>query len=211
LRFFLLFIFLSVLLNADNYPYFSKKTIKLLEKQYGYIVKNRTQDYQDTIEKIKSYPKEKQLNSINVYLNQLLSQYDSISKKCADYWKSPVEFLIHGNGDCEDYAIIKYFSLIKLGYDKNKLFLTIVKDRYSSTMHMVLSYFDKDNLPPLILDNLSFKILRLDKRIDLVPYKLMNDTGTYKIDKNFKLKKIKYQDFKYINLMKKIKKEKKTV
>jgi predicted transglutaminase-like cysteine proteinase len=46
-----------------------------------------------------------------------------------DYWSTPREFLISGRGDCEDYAIIKYFTLIKLGFDERKLFLTSVKEK----------------------------------------------------------------------------------
>ena len=61
----------------------------------------------------------------NFYLNQLLPQYDDVMQKQEDYWATPKEFLIAGYGDCEDYVIIKYFTLIKLGFDKNKLFLTI--------------------------------------------------------------------------------------
>ena len=38
-----------------------------------------------------------------------------------DYWATPIEFMGTGAGDCEDYAIAKYFSLINLGIPEDKL------------------------------------------------------------------------------------------
>ena len=203
----LFFLFVQILF-AQTYPYFNEKNLLKIEKKYSKIAKNRVLDYQQHLKRFKTLPKSKQLNSVNFYLNQLISQYDSVSQKCEDYWKTPVEFLVSGSGDCEDYAIIKYYTLVKLGFDKRKLFLTVVVDKYSKTYHMVLSYFDKKNFPPLILDNLSFKILRLDKRDDLEVKKLLNEYGVYKLDKNYKLVKLKTIDITYMNFLQKIKKEK---
>ncbi len=62
---------------------------------------------------------------------------------------------------------------------------------------MVLTYFQKKNKPPLVLDNLSFKILDLRKRTDIEAKVFINSTGVYKITKDFKLIKIanKYKEF----------------
>jgi hypothetical protein len=73
---------------------------------------------------------------------------------------------------------------------------------------MVLGYSDKKDLPPLILDNLSFMILRLDKRVDLEVQAIFNETGFYKLDKKFHIKKAKYRDRNYIKFLKKVRKEK---
>jgi hypothetical protein len=72
---------------------------------------------------------------------------------------------------------------------------------------MVLSYFKTKNKPPLILDNLSFKILDLQTRKDLEADTFINSNGVYKIDKDYKLKKIANNSVQYNNLLKKIKKE----
>lgn len=152
----------------------------------------------------KTYDKIKQLNVVNHYMNQLLPQYDAITQKQEDHWASPKEFLITGYGDCEDYAIIKYFTLRKLKFEKDKLFLTTVFEEHGG-YHMVLSYFKEEGKPPLILDNLSFKILDLKTRTDIKADTFINDTGVYLIDKNNKLKKVAYHSNKYDELIKKIK------
>ena len=44
-----------------------------------------------------------------------------------DYWASPLETLDKGRGDCEDYAIAKYFSLLAAGVPVARLRLVYVR------------------------------------------------------------------------------------
>ena len=203
---FIYFLFITTLL-ADSYPYFSKKDFFHIEKNDGKIAKNRVVDYQKTILKYKELSKNKQLLKLNQYLNQLLPEHDEITQQKENHWATPKEFLIKGYGDCEDYVIIKYFSLIKLGFEKEKLFFTTVYEKYKNEYHMVLSYFDKQDVSPLILDNLSFKILRLKNRRDLKADLFINHSGIYKMYKENKLKKIQNYSIEFDNLIKRIKKE----
>ena len=199
-------IFFPIILLSSNYPYFTTDEFIKIEKESGRISKNRAMDYQKKISVFKTYNKTKQLNVVNHYLNQLLPQYDDIVQKQEDYWASPKEFLITGYGDCEDYVIIKYFTLLKLGFDKKKLFMTTVFEQHQGGYHMVLSYFKDKKKPPLILDNLSFRVLDLKTRTDIKPDTFINHTGVYKIDKRNRLKKIAHYSVEYHELMKKIKK-----
>ena len=178
---------------------FTPKELQNIEKNSGIISKNRVIDYQKNINLIRVYPKSKQLIRVNFYLNQLLPQYDDVIQKKEDYWATPKEFLITGYGDCEDYAIIKYYSLIKLGFDEKKLFITTVREKYS--------YFKKKNQPPLILDNLSFKVLNLKTRRDLEADLFINSTGVYKLSKKNILIKVASYSTQYKDLVEKIKKE----
>ena len=206
MKLFIYFLF-TVLLSADSYPYFTKEDFIHIKKSAGNIAKNRANDYQKTIDSYKKIPKKKQLLKVNLYLNQLLPEYDDITAKKENYWATPKEFLITGYGDCEDYVIIKYFSLIKLGFDKEKLFFTTVYEQYNGGYHMVLSYFQHRGQSPLILDNLSFKILKLKERKDLKADLFINDSGIYKIDENNKLKKIQNSSIEFEDLIRRIKKE----
>ena len=142
------------------------------------------------------------MKRINLYLNTLLPQYDDVIKNKLDDWATPKEFLTIGYGDCEDYVIIKYYSLIRLGFDEKKLFLTRVKEKYRGGIHMVLTYFKEKNRPPLVLDNLSFKILNLKIRRDIEAEVFINSTGVYRITKDFKLIKIanKYREFEELKI-----------
>ena len=193
-----------LILFSSNYPHFSKDDFIKIEKNSGKISKNRVADYQENISLFKTYNKTRQLNATNLYLNQLLPQYDDVIQKQEDYWASPKEFLITGYGDCEDYVIIKYFTLLKLGFDREKLFFTTVYEQYTGEYHMVLSYFKKEGSSPLILDNLSFKILDLKTRVDLKVDLFINHSGVYKLDKSNKLKKIARHSKQFDDLIKKI-------
>ena len=186
----------SSLLLAQTYPSFSKQELRQIEKK-DKIAKNRIVYYEKNIKNLKNKSKKEQLKKINFQLNRLLPQYDSIINKKEDNWATPKEFLRIGYGDCEDYVIIKYYSLIRLGFNEKKLFLTVVKEKYKGGLHMVLSYFHKKDKAPLILDNLSFKILDLKTRTDLEPLVFINSTGVFKLSKDYKLKKIaqKYKEF----------------
>jgi len=194
------FFLLILSLYADTYPTFNKLELANISKNHP-ISRNRIVDYMQYLQSCKDDPKNIQLNKINFYLNRLLPQYDDVISKQIDNWETPKEFLTIGYGDCEDYAIIKYYSLIKLGFDEKKLFITIVKENFRGGEHMVLTYFKTANKPPLVLDNLSFKILNLQERKDLTPQSFINSTGVYKITPTFKLHKIsqQYQKFEILN------------
>lgn len=192
---------------ASDYPDFKNYELNDIEKKSGTIAKNRIIDYSQTLASLKTLPKEEQLARVNFYLNQLPFKPDIVNNNNADYWGTPKEFLACGYGDCEDYAIIKYFSLLKLGFSKDKLFITTSYEKYSGQAHMVLSYFESDNKPPLILDSLSYKVLDLAKRVDLMPKTFINPTGTYKIDAQNNLEKIGDVPEKFKELLQKVEKE----
>jgi len=166
------------------------------------VTKNRFVDYQKTMLLLRSKNKTEQLHRINFYLNQLLTQYDAVIQKKSNHWSTPKEFLKVGYGDCEDYVIIKYYSLIKLGFDEKKLFITIAKEKFKGSYHMVLTYFKNPDTPPLVLDNLSFKILPLNKRSDLDVELFINSLGVYRLDKKNKLHFVKksYKEFEKLKI-----------
>ena len=62
--------------------------------------------------------------------------------------------LSRGQGDCEDFAIAKYFSLVRMGVPSERLRLTFVKALTQNQAHMVLAYYPSSSAQPLILDNL---------------------------------------------------------
>ena len=69
-----------------------------------------------------------QLNVVNLFFNrQMRTKRTSTCGTQVDYWETPIEALWKGAGDCEDYAIAKYFSLRHLGVSSDKLRITYVK------------------------------------------------------------------------------------
>ena len=106
------------------------------------------------------------LNAINDYFNEYNFASDLKVYKKNDYWATRKEFIYKGSGDCEDFVIAKYFTLLEAGVDENKLSLlhNIRKNEY----HLVLAYQEEQFSDVLILDNIEKKILPLTNRNDIL-------------------------------------------
>lgn len=96
-----------------------------------------------------------------------------------DYWATPYEFLCKNAGDCEDFAIAKYFSLKAMAMEEEKLYIMYVKALQYGIAHMVLTYHSKPGAEPLILDNLIDSINPASKRTDLLPIFGFNGKGLW--------------------------------
>ncbi len=115
------------------------------------------------------------LQPVNGFFNRLASVTDLAHWRVEDYWATPAEFLSSNAGDCEDYAIAKYFMLRELGVPIGRLRMVYVKSGRSGVPHMVLAYYSAPGVDPLILDNLQRSIERASERPDLIPVYLFND------------------------------------
>lgn len=80
-----------------------------------------------------------------------------------------MEFIGVSGGDCEDFSIAKYFTLLQLGVAEDKLRITMVKATSINQYHMVLAYYETPASIPLVLDNLDKSIKPATKRPDLLP------------------------------------------
>jgi predicted transglutaminase-like cysteine proteinase len=122
------------------------------------------------------------LRSVNTFFNrQVLYRDDLEVWGQVDYWASPLEMLSKGQGDCEDYAIGKYFSLLAAGIPGAKMRLVYVRAQVGVTIqaHMVLAYYPEPQAEPLILDNLVTEIRPASRRPDLTPVFSFNAEGLW--------------------------------
>ncbi|AXH10684.1 hypothetical protein CP960_00555 [Malaciobacter halophilus] len=191
------------------------KNITLSQEEYENILKStnasqisaRLVKYKRLLDKAKDFNTIKKLSYTNSFYNKILPVNDDTKYKVDDYWATPKEFLIEGRGDCEDYAIAKYFTLLSLGIEKNKLFLAVVKVKNATNYHMILLYIKNKNSMPLVLDNLSFKVVPFNKRPKLKPKFIFNEKEAY-ILKNKKIyKKVKInwgKENKWENILKRV-------
>lgn len=144
------------------------------------IAANRLQAWEQLFEQTPSESDAQRLERINRFVNgSVLFGEDSDIWGQNDYWASPQETLMRGRGDCEDIAIAKYFALLRLGMNDDKLRLTFVKDLNSRRAHMVLAYYPDEGAEPLILDNLRPQILPASQRPDLLPVYAFNNQGIF--------------------------------
>lgn len=102
-----------------------------------------------------------------------------------DYWATPMETLSRGQGDCEDFAIAKYFTLLNAGITDAQLRLVYVKALIGGPnslvvqAHMVLAYYPTPDAEPLVLDNLITEIRPASRRPDLSPVFSFNSQGIW--------------------------------
>ncbi|MBU0902748.1 MAG: transglutaminase-like cysteine peptidase [Gammaproteobacteria bacterium] len=121
-----------------------------------------------------------QLERVNHFINRSVSFVsDQQAWGADDYWATPAQTLGLGKGDCEDFAIAKYFSLVRMGIPSEKLRLTFVKALKQNQAHMVLAYYPSASEQPLILDNLDPRIRPASERGDLLPVYSFNNHGVF--------------------------------
>jgi predicted transglutaminase-like cysteine proteinase len=92
-----------------------------------------------------------------------------------DYWAAPFTTLGSGAGDCEDYAIVKYFALRMSGISADSLRLVIVRDIRRRTKHAVVTV--RHNNEWLILDNRTFVMVKIHDARDYWPLFVLDEQG----------------------------------
>jgi predicted transglutaminase-like cysteine proteinase len=144
------------------------------------LAQSRLNNWQQLISRADSLDNTSKLRAVNNLINSsILYASDQQTWGQNDYWASLSETLKRGQGDCEDFAIAKYFSLLKMGIPTHQLKLTHVTLLSRKTAHMVLAYYPSPQSQPLILDNLNGRILPLNQRQDLLAIYAFNADGIY--------------------------------
>lgn len=156
--------------------------IARLAQQFGPVARERLTGWKDLLinPKYRKLSERDKLELVNDYMNQprFLNDIDHWGKE--DYWATPIEFLSTDGGDCEDFAIAKYFTLRTLGVPDEKLRLIYVKELVIYRQaHMVLAYLPTPDADPLILDNINRTIQPASTRTDLLPVYSFNGSSLW--------------------------------
>ncbi|MDE2107446.1 MAG: transglutaminase-like cysteine peptidase [Patescibacteria group bacterium] len=115
-------------------------------------------DWKTLLESIRGKSFREQLNIVNDWGNHHPYVEDMVNWGVEDYWETPYEFM-EISGDCEDYAIAKYYSLRALGFPIDQLRVIVVQDlNLGGIIHAVLGVYDDDD-ELLILDNQSPQVI----------------------------------------------------
>ncbi len=180
LFFFSLIWFVLAAVAADNSSFsLSPELIKGVEKQYGEYAKRRLISWQVLIRDNTRLTDREKLEKVNRFFNRIRFVDDIVHWKQKDYWATPIEFLSTNGGDCEDFSLAKYFTLVALGVSEQKLNMTYVKALRLNQAHMVLTYYSTPNAEPLVLDNLVGEIRPASERKDLLPVYSFNGSGLW--------------------------------
>lgn len=143
--------------------------ISKLERNYGPRAGKRANAWFKTMQTADGMTEREKLTEVNRFFN-LFTFIDDIKLWGeSNYWATPLEFIGVSGGDCEDFSIAKYFTLLQIGVPEDKLRITMVKAKTVDQYHMVLTYYETPGAVPLVLDNLDPQIKPATARRDLVP------------------------------------------
>ncbi|MCS0170211.1 transglutaminase-like cysteine peptidase [Vibrio alginolyticus] len=168
---------LSFQLDALNSK--EQRWVNTVTAVYGERAGLRVNTWRKNLDLFKQLETHEQLAGVNDFFNQLYFVDDIKLWGKTDYWATPLEFLGSNAGDCEDFTIAKYFSLLELGIPDSKMRLIYVKAIELNQFHMVLAYYPTPSSEPLILDNINPDIVRASKRSDLLPIYSFNGTNLW--------------------------------
>ncbi|MBQ7617733.1 MAG: transglutaminase-like cysteine peptidase, partial [Desulfovibrio sp.] len=116
------------------------------------------------------------LRYVHNFWNKWPYREDLLNWGQQDYWATPAEFL-KKSGDCEDYAIIKYFTLKELGVPPEKMRIVVLRDTVRNLAHAVLVvYLDQE---AYVLDNLSNAVLSHSRFSHYLPQYSVNELGRW--------------------------------
>ncbi|USD34613.1 MULTISPECIES: transglutaminase-like cysteine peptidase [Vibrio] len=146
-----------------------QRWVEAVRNTYGDRAGKRVETWRREMEQFKGLSERRKLTEVNNFFNQLNFVNDDRLWGKKDYWATPLEFLGSNAGDCEDFTIAKYFSLLELGVSDRKLRLVYVKAITLNQFHMVLAYYSKPSAEPILLDNIDPQIKKASKRRDLLP------------------------------------------
>ncbi len=178
----LLFVIISSLSFALS-PH-EQKWVEAVRSVYGQRAAKRVETWRSEMADYQSLSEKQKLEKVNQFFNQLNFVNDINLWGKNDYWATPLEFLGSNAGDCEDFTIAKYFSLLELGVSDNKLRLVYVKAITLNQFHMVLAYYEKPSAEPVILDNINPVIKRASTRKDLLPIYSFNGKNLWLMKSN---------------------------
>lgn len=114
------------------------------------------------------------LRTINNIMNAHPYILDPVNWGVADYWATPFEFL-RKNGDCEDYAIAKFYALRDSGVPTDQMRVVALNDLNLGLGHAILVVYVDGT--PMVLDNQIQKVVPASSIKHYRPVYSVNDTG----------------------------------
>jgi len=113
-----------------------------------------------------------QLKKVNEFANDQNYVLDIENYGLEDYWAIPELFLENG-GDCEDYVIVKLFSLRWLGWAIEDMRLVVVQDTNLRMPHAILAVAQGQDV--VILDNQASRIVPESTIVHYAPVYSISD------------------------------------
>lgn len=113
-----------------------------------------------------------QIGAVNAFANRKNYVLDIDNYGVEDYWAVVREFL-DNDGDCEDYALTKLFSLLWLGFPGDELRIVVLQDTNLRVPHAVLAVAQPEDI--LILDNQTQEVISHREIVHYAPVYSINE------------------------------------
>jgi predicted transglutaminase-like cysteine proteinase len=114
---------------------------------------------------LRGQPPAERLSAINQRVNQRIRyQIDRVTNGVPDYWQTPLETVTGLVGDCEDYAILKYYLALQSGFTDDDL-AVVVGTIPSGEAHSVL--IARVGADWKLLDNRTNMVVDLGARVGI--------------------------------------------
>lgn len=143
--------------------------LQQVQAQYGKDAETRLRDWQRLVNLGRSKQELEKLEMTNNFINQVKFVSNPGYQNEVDFRIAPMEFLMQGSGDSEDFAIAKYITLRKMGIASKKLRLTYTETPAEHGPQMILTYYYSPGSEPLIMDHLKKPISSASIRSDISP------------------------------------------
>lgn len=133
-------------------------------QRYGDQAAQRLAGWKELMRIHRDSPELEKLRKVNAYFNDLPWVSDEKHWGKRDYWATPLEMMGTYGGDCEDYSVAKFITLVHMGVDPMRMRITYVRAPKLRQPHMVVAYYSKPGAQPLILDALATRF-NTDERL----------------------------------------------
>ncbi len=143
---------------ADRLAQWSSLTVRL-DQEASTPPSHALRAWHKAVNRLRGKPLEDQIEAVNAFVNAAPWVSDEDNYGVSDLWATPGQFLARG-GDCEDYAITKFFSLLRLGVAAEQMRILVVNDTGRDLIHAVLAV--RTPRGTLVLDNLVPEVASLD-------------------------------------------------
>lgn len=138
---------------------------------------SRIDQLQALIREQQSASLKEKIAAVNAFFNSFQIAEDLYIWGKEDYWATLYETLRKGQGDCEDLALAKYFTLRELNVADERMRITYVKSLKTGKPHIVLTCGLRSLSHPLVMDTINNEALPVTERPDLVPVYSFNGNG----------------------------------
>lgn len=183
--------FLLICLTITSLSAFQKQ-----DKPLSKHAMNRLNTWDSLVQRLSTEEAYSKVRNVNAFFNRYRYKSDAYNWQTVEYWATFQEFMSKGSGDCEDFALAKYYTLRKLGIPATKL--KLVTGKYLGQGHMVLLYYKEDN-SPYILDKNNRYLIKLSESKRFKPETYFNEISYGLFDKSIAPKRVQkeYELFLY--------------